>query len=72
MIVSLRNNEDTHEKCLQFYNRLQGNEKDKGGTLQRKKMKRKKAAQEQKKWLFKGRISTELMEIENLEDGTCM
>ena len=40
-------------------------------TLQRKKVKRKKSMVEQKKWLFKGRISTELMEIENLEDGAC-
>lgn len=26
--------------------------------------------EQQKKWVFKGRISTEIMEIENLEDGT--
>ncbi|CAK8691769.1 unnamed protein product [Clavelina lepadiformis] len=43
---------------------------NKTGTIQRKKIKRKKSTVEQKKWLFKGRISTELMEIENLEDGT--
>uniref|UniRef100_H2Y5P5 Phosphatidylinositol-3,4,5-trisphosphate-dependent Rac exchange factor 1 n=1 Tax=Ciona savignyi TaxID=51511 RepID=H2Y5P5_CIOSA len=35
-----------------------------------KKVKRKKAAADQKEWMFKGRISTELMEIENLDDGT--
>lgn len=42
----------------------------KSSTLQRKKIKRKKSMIDQKKWIFKGRISTELMEIENLEDGT--
>ena len=41
------------------------------GTIQRKKVKRKKSNADQKKWLFKGRIATELMEIENLEDGAC-
>nr|XP_039271145.1 phosphatidylinositol 3,4,5-trisphosphate-dependent Rac exchanger 2 protein-like isoform X2 [Styela clava] len=51
--------------------RLQAAEnKDKTATLQKKKSKRKKNAQDQKKWLFKGRISTELMEIESVEDGT--
>lgn len=56
-------------------NRLNG-QQDSGkisntGTIQRKKLKRKKSSMEQqKKWVFKGRISTEIMEIENLEDGT--
>ena len=55
-----------------MWNRLQTSEKqDRTATLQKKKTKRKKPAQDQKKWLFKGRISTELMEIESVDDGTC-
>ena len=50
------------------YFRLSTSE-SKTGTIQRKKVKRKKSAVDQKKWIFKGRIATELMEIENLEDG---
>ena len=50
------------------YFRLSTSE-SKTGTIQRKKVKRKKSAADQKKWIFKGRIATELMEIENLEDG---
>ena len=52
-------------------NRLQSTTESKTGTIQRKKIKRKKSSVEQKKWIFKGRIATELMEIENLEDGAC-
>jgi len=50
--------------------RLPNNDGSKSSTLQRKKVKRKKSVADPKKWIFKGRISTELMEIENLEDGT--
>nr|CAB3265148.1 phosphatidylinositol 3,4,5-trisphosphate-dependent Rac exchanger 1 protein [Phallusia mammillata] len=50
--------------------RLQATDSTKSGTLPRsKKIKRKKSVMDPKKWIFKGRISTELMEIENLEDG---
>lgn len=54
-----------------FVCRLQSTTESKTGTIQRKKVKRKKSSADQKKWLFKGRIATELMEIENLEDGAC-
>ena len=52
-----------------FLSRLQSVDV-KAGTIRRNRpAKSKSGRDQQKKWIFKGRISTELMEIENLEDG---